>query len=86
MGKKLTQEKWLHQKERNNRKFKVPVGLLKEAELVFHHQIVEGVEVNEIPDSLVPNLDQASSKYVLVSTTTLAKCKCQSKSQMIEDP
>ena len=64
----------------------LPVGLLKEAELVFHHQIVEGVEVNEIPDSLVPNLDQASSKYVLVSTTTLAKCKCQSKSQMTEDP
>ena len=44
-----------------------------EAELLFHHQIVERVGVNQIPNSLVLNFDETPSKYVSVSTTTLAK-------------
>ena len=48
-------------------------GLRKEAELLFHHQIVERVEVNQIPNSLVLNFDETPSKYVSVSITTLAK-------------
>ena len=67
MGKKLMQENGLHQKESNG------AGLRKEAERLFHHQIVERIEANQIPDSLVLNFDQTPSKYVLVSTATLAK-------------
>ena len=54
-------------------KLEMAAGLRKEAELLFHHQIVERVEVNQIPNSLVLNFDETPSKYVSVSTTTLAK-------------
>lgn len=45
----------------------------KEAELLFHHAIVEKIENQSIPDSLVINFDQTPSKFVPVASTTLAK-------------
>ena len=42
----------------------IPAGLRKKVELLFNHQIVERVEVNQIPDSFVLNVDQTPSKYV----------------------
>ena len=57
----------------NNNKFEIPADLCKEADLLFHYQIVGRVEANQIPDSLVPNSDQTPSRYVPISVTTLAK-------------
>ena len=45
----------------------------KEAELLFHHAIVEKIENHSIPDSLVINFDQTPSKFVPVARITLAK-------------
>ena len=54
-------------------KLEWPAGLRKEAELLFYHEIVEHVETNDIPDSLILNFDQTPYKYVPVASTTLAK-------------
>ena len=51
-------------------KVKLPDGIRKESELLFHHQIVEKVEKYDIPDSLIVNIDQTPSKYVPVASTT----------------
>ena len=54
----------------------------RKVELVFYHQIVEKIEKHNILESLTLNFDQTPSKYVPVSTTTLAKRnqrKCESQ-------
>ena len=48
-------------------------GALKEAELKFHHQIVNYVEKYQIPPSLIINFDQTPSKYVQISLNTMEK-------------
>ena len=45
----------------------------KEAELKFLHQIVNQVEKYQIPPSLIINFNQTPSKYVQVSSMTMAK-------------
>ena len=45
---------------------KITVGIQKEAELTFLHQIVNNVEKQQIPSSLTINFDQTPSKYVQV--------------------
>ena len=52
-------------------KVKIPVGVHKEAEVKFLHQIVNNVEKHQIPPSLTINLDQTPSKYVQLSSTTM---------------
>ena len=54
-------------------KVHMPVGAQKEAELKFLHQIVSQVEKYQIPPSLIINFDQIPSKYVQVSSMTMAK-------------
>ena len=56
---------------RTTGKVKIPVEAQKEAELKFLHQIVNNVEKHQIPPSLTINFDQAPSKYVQVSSTTM---------------
>ena len=51
----------------------VPVGVQREAELKFLHQIVNHVETHQIPHSLIINFDQTPSKYVQVSAMTMDK-------------
>ena len=48
-------------------------GIREEIAFLFHHQIVEKVEHYNIPESIILNFDQTSSRYVLVASTTLAK-------------
>ena len=55
-------------------KVHIPGGAQKEAELQFLHQIVNQVEIYEISPSLTINFDQTESKYVQVSSMTMAKC------------
>ena len=50
----------------------IPEGALKEAELKFHHQIVNYVEKYQIPPSLIINFDQ-TPKYVQISSNTMEK-------------
>ena len=45
-------------RKRTTAKLEMPAGLRKEAELLFHHQIVERVETNQNPHSLVLNFDR----------------------------
>ena len=54
-------------------KVEIPEGARKEAELLYLHSIVDIVEQNEIPSSLIMNLDQTPLKYVPVSHRTMAK-------------
>ena len=54
-------------------KVHIPVGAQKEAELKFLHQIVNQVEKYQILSSLIINFDQTQSKYVQVSSMTMAK-------------
>ena len=54
-------------------KLEIPTGVRKEAKLLFHHSIVEKVEECSIPKSLILNFDQTPSKFVPVSSSTLAK-------------
>ena len=51
----------------------IPIGIQKEAELKFLHQIVNQVEKYQIPTYLIINFDQTPSKYVQVSSMTMAK-------------
>ena len=62
-----------NKRERPTTKLEMHAGCNKEAEFLFHHQIVEQVKANHIPDSLVFNFDKTSLKYVPVATTILAK-------------
>ena len=54
-------------------KVHIPVGAQKEAELKFLHQIVNQIEKYQIPPSLIINFNQTPSKYVQVSSMTMAK-------------
>ena len=54
----------------------------KEAELLFRHEIVEKIEKHSIPDSLAINFDQTPSKFVPISSTTLAKCNIKVKGKV----
>ena len=45
----------------------------KEADLKFHHQIVNYMEKYQIPSWLIINFDQTPSKYVQISSNTMAK-------------
>ena len=58
---------------RTTDKSKIPDQAVKEAKLLFQHQIVSIVEDDEIPESLIMNFDQAPLKYAPVSNSTLAK-------------
>ena len=50
----------------------IPEGVHKEAELIFHHQIVNMVDKYSIPVSLVVNIDQTFLKYAPVSSQKMA--------------
>ena len=54
-------------------KMLTPEGALKEAELKFHHQIVNYVEKYQIPPSLIINFNQTPLKYVQISSNTMEK-------------
>ena len=54
-------------------KVEIPEGAMKEAQLLYLHDIMSLVEEHNIPDSLVMNLDQTPLKYVPTSNHTLAK-------------
>ena len=54
-------------------KLEIPESALEEIKLLFRHDIASKVEKFSIPHSLIINLDQTLSKYVLVGRTTLAK-------------
>ena len=54
-------------------KLEIPDGTFKEAQLLFTHDIVSKVDKYNIPDSLIINIDQTTTKYVPVSRSTLAK-------------
>ena len=58
---------------RTTDKPEIPDQAVKEAKLLFQHQIVSIVEDDEIPESLIMNFDQTSLKYAPVSNSTLAK-------------
>ena len=51
----------------------IPEGALKEADLKFHHQIVNYMEKYQIPSWLIINFDQTPSKYVQISSNAMAK-------------
>ena len=51
----------------------IPEGALKEAELKFHHQIVNYVEKYQIPPSLIIYFEQTLSKYIQMSSSTMEK-------------
>ena len=51
----------------------IPDQCVKEAKLLFQHQIVSIVDNDEIPESLIMNFDQTPLKYAPVSNSTLAK-------------
>ena len=58
---------------RTTDKSEIPDQAVKEAKLLFQHQIVSIVEDDEIPESLIMNFDQTPLKYAPVSNSTLAK-------------
>ena len=58
---------------RTTDKPEIPDQAVKEAKLLFQHQIVSIVEDDEIPESLIMNFDQTPLKYAPVSNSTLAK-------------
>ena len=58
---------------RTTDKPEIPDRAVKEAKLLFQHQIVSIVEDDEIPESLIMNSDQAPLKYAPVSNSTLVK-------------
>ena len=51
----------------------IPEGALKEAELKFHHQIVNYVEKYQIPPSLIIFFEQTLSKYIQISSNAMEK-------------
>ena len=54
-------------------KLEIPSGALREAELLYHYDIVNKIEAHHIPAELVIAFDQTPSKFVPVGRTTLAK-------------
>ena len=53
-------------------KVPIPEPLCKEIEKSYLHAIVRNIEENNIPSSLVLNLDQTPTKYVTGSNKTMA--------------
>ena len=53
-------------------KVSIPDSIKKELEKSYLHGIVKKVEDNDIPPSLVLNLDQTPSKYIPVLSKTMA--------------
>ena len=53
-------------------KVKIAESFHKEIELSYHHAIVQNIEQNEIPASLVMNLDQTPTKFVPCINKTMA--------------
>ena len=58
---------------RTTNKPEIPDQAVKEAKLLFQHQIVSIVEDDEIAESLIINFDHTSPKYAPVSNSNLAK-------------
>ena len=54
-------------------KVPIPDKARNEIELIFMHKIVQKVEKYNIPHSLILNVDQTPSKYVLTARYTLAE-------------
>ena len=72
-AKSLLQQMGMVRCMKTTSKLSIPVGAIKQAGLLFHHDIVSKVKRHKIPDALILNLDQTPSKYVTVAETTLAK-------------
>ena len=58
---------------RTTDKPEIPDQPVKEANLLFQHQIVSIVEDDEMPESLILNFNQIPLKYAPVSNSPLAK-------------
>ena len=58
---------------RTTNKPEIPDQAVKEAKLLFQHQIATFVEDDKIPESLIINIDQTPLKYAPVSSNTLTK-------------
>ena len=58
---------------RTTDKPEIPDQAVKEAKLLFQHQIVSIVKDDEIPEPLIMNFDQTPLKYAPDSNSTLAK-------------
>ena len=54
-------------------KLEIPPGARREAELLYHFDIVKKIESHNIPPELVIAFDQTPSKFVPVGRTTMAK-------------
>ena len=88
-AKSLFQRMGYSRRKATTAKLELPPRTRKEVELVFYHQIIEKVEKHKIPESITLNFDQTPSKYVPVSTTTLAKRnqrKCESQQSRQPSP
>ena len=72
-GKILLQRMGMGHGMKTTSKLPIPEGAIKEAGLLFHHDIVSKVKRHKIPDALILNLDQTPSKHVTVAQTSLAK-------------
>ena len=70
-------------RQKTTTKVLIPEGALKEAELKFHHQIVNYMVKCQIPPSLIINFDQTPLKYVQISSNTMEK-KGQKTFQSLE--
>ena len=70
-------------RQKTTTKVLIPEGALKEAELKFHHQIVNYVVKCQIPPSLIINFDQTPLKYFQISSNTMEK-KGQKTFQSLE--
>ena len=53
-------------------KVEIPEGVKKEAELLYINDIVNLIEIHNIPESMVFNQDQTPLKYIPCGNTTLA--------------
>ena len=54
-------------------KIEIPDGIKKEAGLLFIHDIVHHIETNNIPESMVLNIEETPLKYVPCGKTTMAE-------------
>ena len=70
-------------RQKTTTKVLIPEGALKEAELKFHHQIVNYMVKCQIPPSLIINFDRTPLKYVQISSNTMEK-KGQKTFQSLE--
>ena len=71
-GRSILQRFGFRMRVATTRKVEVPEGARKEGGLQHHFEIVNGIDKNDIPKSLVINNDQKPSKYVTAVRTTVA--------------